>query len=734
MHRSAGILFQNILRLLIHFSYFYRVKIKFVNQLLIGLVLGVATGLLIGEHAAVFEIVGDAFIGLMQMTVLPYILVALIANLAKIELGKSRRLIAAAATMLFILLGIGILMIIVVPMFFPKFESASFFSSTLVEQAPTFDFIGTYIPSNIFASLSKNIVPAIVIFAMFIGLALNSVKNKQSLVRILDVLTAALSKANKFIIKLTPYGVFGIAANTAGTISFSQIGLLQVYLVAYTTVIIVLAFIFLPMLISSLTPFKFKEMLKIPKATLLAIFATSKIIILLPQMIEDIVQLFKNHGRENKEINSSAELLLPLAYPFPNLGTLVIMIFVPFAAWFVGRSFDTGELFLFTGTTLMSSFVAPVTGIPYLLDLFKLPNDTFQLFVLSSIWTDRIRVVLGAMHLYTITIVAIAFVQGMFKINVRKLVVTFAVGAGALLILNLPLKYFIGDSFQKAFDKYETFVHMDFDFKKAKTVTHSDFMQVPSDISVITDRGWIRVGYYRDALPFVYNNKEGTKIGFDAEIANKLAIDLNIGLEWVLVPRGKLPEYLNRGKIDMMICDIPILTDYLGKITYSEPYSHISAAVIVKDYKRSGFKTLLQIQKKKDVSLAILPSEHIWGKIRKILPDVKLVSINSPRQFFRDTTDRYDALLYSAEAGSAWTLVYPDFTVIVPEGLKIELPVSVALAKDNYELTQFVNQWLTLKKTDGTIEKAFDYWILGKGSEKMEKRWSILKDELHWID
>ena len=709
-------------------------KIKFANQLIIALVLGVATGVLIGEHAAVFKIVGDAFIGLMQMTVLPYILVALISNLAKIELGKSKKLISAAVLTLLFLLGIGILMILVVPFFFPKFDSASFFSSTLVEQAPPFDFIGTYIPSNIFGSMAKNIVPAIVIFSMFLGLALNSVKNKQSVIRILDVLAEALNKVNKIIIKLTPYGVFGIAANTAGTIAVSQLGLLQVYLVAYTIVVIVLAFIFLPMLISSVTPFKYKEILQIPKATLLAIFATSKIIILLPQMIDDVSLLFRKHGKDNKDIESSAELLLPLAYPFPNLGTLVIMIFVPFAAWFVGRSFDTGDLFLFTGTTLMSSFVAPVTGIPYLLDLFKLPSDTFQLFVLSSIWTDRIRVVLGAMHLYTITIIAIAFVQGMFKINVKKLIITFAVGAAALLILNLPLKYFIGDSFQKAFNKYESFVHMDFDFKKAKTVKHSDFTEVPSDISVITKRGWVRVGYYSDALPFVYNNSEGTKIGFDAEIANKLALDLNIGLEWVQVPRGKLTEYLNGGRMDMMICDIPVLTDYLGKITFSEPYSHLSAAVIVKDYKRSEFKTLQQIRNRKDVTLAILPSEHLWSKIREVMPDVKLKTIQTPRQFFRDTTDQYDALLYSAEAGSAWTLVYPDFTVIVPEGLKMELPVSVALAKNNYQLAQFVNQWLTLKKTDGTIEKAYDYWILGKGTEKQEKRWSVLKDELHWID
>ncbi len=708
-------------------------KIKFTNQLIIALILGALTGIFLGEYASGFEILGEVFIGLLQMTVLPYILVALIANLAKIELDKSKKLIAVASVVLFLLLGIGVLMIIIVPLFFPEFNSSSFFSNTLVEESKPFDFLGTYIPSNIFLSLSHSIVPAIVVFSMFFGLALNSIKNKQPFINILDVIADGLNKVNKIIVKLTPYGVFGIAANTAGTISFSQLGLLQVYLVAYTIVVIVMVFVFLPMLISSVTPFKYSDVLKIPKATLIAIFATSKIIIMMPQMIDDVKNLFKKYGKENDEVDSSAELLLPLAYPFPNLGTLVIMIFVPFAAWFVGRSFDVSELFLFSGSSLMSSFIAPVTGIPYLLDLFKLPNDVFQLFILSSIWTDRIRVVLGALHLYTITIIAIAFVQGMFKINVKKLVLTFVLGIFALVILNLPLKYVVGDSFQKAFNKYESFVHMDFNFKKAKLVHKSNIVKVPYSFSEIQRRGWIRVGYFNDALPYVYNNEDGTKIGFDAELANKLALDFNIGLEWVEVPRKSVVQYLDSGKVDIVMSGIPILTDYLGKITFTEPYSHLTAAILVKDHNRSKFKTVQKINKLKNFKLATLHSAQIWKDLKNRFPNAKLVTVRTPRQFFRDTTGRYDALLYSAEAGSAWTLVYPNYTVIVPEGLKVELPVSIALSNNGYKLARFLNEWLILKKSDGTIKKAYDYWILGKGTEVKKERWSIMKDELHWV-
>ena len=46
-----------------------------------GLLGGIACGLIFGEYCARLSLIGDAFIGLLRMTVLPYIVVALIANL-----------------------------------------------------------------------------------------------------------------------------------------------------------------------------------------------------------------------------------------------------------------------------------------------------------------------------------------------------------------------------------------------------------------------------------------------------------------------------------------------------------------------------------------------------------------------------------------------------------------------------------------------------------------------------
>jgi len=73
-----------------------------------------------------------------------------------------------------------------------------------------------------------------------------------------------------------------------------------------------------------------------------------------------------------------------------------------------------------------------------------------------------------------------------------------------------------------------------------------------------------------------------------------------------------------------------------------------------------------------------------------------------------------DALVYSAEAGSAWSLIYPAYTVAVPRPDVLAVPMAYVIEHDDHELVDFVNTWINLKKKDQTIDRLYDYWILGR--------------------
>jgi len=715
---------------------------KLSRDIVIGLVFGIAVGLFFGESAGNLKILGDGFIALLKMTVLPYIVVSLVANIGRLSLEKGKQLVLVAARVLSFLLGLGILTVLLVPLFFPNWTSASFFSTTMVTTPPKPDFIHLYLPANPFASLAENIVPAVVVFCIFLGVALVGLPGTEGLLDTLDVLAVALNKINKMVVKLTPYGVFAIAASTAGTMTLEEVGRLQAYLITYTVLALVLSFLVLPALIAAVTPFKYREVLSTFRATLLTIFATGKIIVVLPQLIDDVKRLFALRQIEDPEVDAAADILMPLAYPFPNLGTLVIMMFVPFSAWYLGLTLEPSQTAVFLGAGLVSSFVAPIVGIPFLLDLVHIPSDMFELFVVSTVYTDRIRVVLGAMHLVALTVIATAILTGRFKLKVHALARLAVVTAAASIVGIVGVRSWLSHSLAGAYTGDRTFVQMQLLEKPVPSRLFRDEAPPPlehapgvSRLTEIRDRGYLRVGYLADRLPFAFVNEEGRLVGFDVEMANELARDLGVKLQFVRLDPAKLTGSLNDGSCDILMSGLVVTPERALQMSLTRPYLELTAAFIVPDPKRGEFSSLKKIREIPHLRLGVVASlPSITRAIRQVLPNATIVPLPSPRPYLKGTVKNIDALLYSAEAGSAWTLLYPSFSVAIPHPLATHVPLAYAVTQRDLQLTDFLNQWIELKRTEGTIGRFYRHWILGEGAQKAGPRWSILRNVLRWSE
>ena len=83
---------------------------------------------------------------------------------------------------------------------------------------------------------------------------------------------------------------------------------------------------------------------------------------------------------------------------------------------------------------------------------------------------------------------------------------------------------------------------------------------------------------------------------------------------------------------------------------------------------------------------------------------------------------------------SAWTLLHPKFSVVVPEPGTIKIPLAYPVARRDELFASFVNTWIELKRKDGTIDALYRYWILGQNAAAKRPRWSILRNVLHWTD
>ena len=209
---------------------------SFSRQILVGLALGTFTGLFFGEKTAALKWAADGFVKLLQMMVLPYITVSVISSLGSLRPSEVRTLGLRAAAVIGGLWLVALSFAFLIPLTFPHVQNASFFSSSLVERRTAFNFVDLYIPANPFNSLANNVVPAVVLFSLILGIALIGVERRERLLDVLQVAKDAISTATRFVTRLTPYGLFAIAANAAGTLGLEQLGRLQIYLVAYVAV------------------------------------------------------------------------------------------------------------------------------------------------------------------------------------------------------------------------------------------------------------------------------------------------------------------------------------------------------------------------------------------------------------------------------------------------------------------------------------------------------------------
>jgi Na+/H+-dicarboxylate symporter len=190
------------------------------------------------------------------------------------------------------------------------------FQQYLVDSAGRSTF-STIIPSNPFYALSNNMSQ--LWFCLYF---LGSRSSEQQ--RALDVFTVAkdaLSRATKFV-EFDPYGIFAIAAHTAGTLNPEQIARIQVYLITYVMVALLVALWVLPGLIAALTPFSYKEVLGPTRDALITAFMAADLFIVLPSLIQACKDLLERHRLVDDRTRSLPDVLVPTSFNFPHTGNL----------------------------------------------------------------------------------------------------------------------------------------------------------------------------------------------------------------------------------------------------------------------------------------------------------------------------------------------------------------------------------------------------------------------------
>ena len=218
--------------------YLAKKKVKFSIRVLVALGLGLLTGIALGSVSTTIRPIGQLYVRLITMVVIPLVFVSILRSFTK--LGTSTKLRSISIRALFWLLSTTAVATLLGLVAAAVFQLGSGFNVSDInytprEVVPIEQVILNLFPNNIIAHMSSNQMIPIIVFAIFIAIAINieSKRKEGSMKPVLDLIEASskvMIALTKIVIRFTPYGVFALMANAAGRNNLETLQTLAIYI------------------------------------------------------------------------------------------------------------------------------------------------------------------------------------------------------------------------------------------------------------------------------------------------------------------------------------------------------------------------------------------------------------------------------------------------------------------------------------------------------------------------
>jgi proton glutamate symport protein len=705
--------------------------------MIIATLLGIVAGLFFGDLCHVFAPWETAYIMILKVTTIPYLICAVIHGIGRLATATAKQILQKG--MLFIggIWVINIAMIYITVFLFPHSQGLA--HSTYSTLAPSsLNFAELLIPDNIFYALSNNMVPAIVIFGVLLGIALMHLREKQIVLSFLDALVEALTRTTGWISRITPIGTFIIIADRVGTIQITTVKQISTYLILYILVICLLVFWIIPRIIGMLTPISLTKWIKDLAPIMLLAFTTNVVIVTLPFIIELIKRECEKIAK--KDFQDQVQGIVSIIFNLP-LGSLFITVFVFFISIFYHMPLSlVSQLQLFV-TTFLTSLGAVglgswINSLNFLLDSLGLPLNAIDTYLTTLPFTAGFQSLVSVMEISTLSLLITLACHGLLRWDWNSIIRKTATTLIPVLIFVFAFKSWILLPTISNPTKNICDLRIDTPIK-VKVYTHQEPLPLPrtgDTFQRITESKVIRVGYSAEMIPFSFLGSNGQIIGYDMAFAYALAQDLHCDLELVPVRFRHLADDLDSGLYDVAMTGVSITENRLRQMCFSKAYSDAPIVFVMRKKFSHTYRSISDILKAPQVKLVVRKGTSYEVLARSLVPLDKIIMIDH----YEDYVENYpnDVLLRGQPQSISWTLNHPNFTVVVPNPDIAQDSLGYAVAPGSDRMLCYLNQWLALKKNEHFTEHQYNLWVLGKTDSvtPKERRWSIMRDVLGWTE
>lgn len=253
-------------------------------------------------------------------------------------------------------------------------------------------------------------------------------------------------------------------------------------------------------------------------------------------------------------------------------------------------------------------------------------------------------------------------------------------------------------------------------FKTAITALLGLAISLPSmasetpNLDKINERGTLRVGM-STFVPWAMRDKQGELIGFEIDVAKRLAQDSGWKVEFVPTAwDGIIPALLSQ-KFDVIIGGLSITPERSKSVLFSAPYSHSGVQVAANRQLADGFSEFSDFNSRR-IKIAARRGAFTVQVARETFPKAKILQFDDDAQAFQEVLNgNAHAVIASSPKPEHEAVKHTD---------KLFIPFSDRLSKGNEAFAvrlgeedkkAFFNQWIQSRTEDGWLEARYEYWF-----------------------
>jgi polar amino acid transport system substrate-binding protein len=231
-----------------------------------------------------------------------------------------------------------------------------------------------------------------------------------------------------------------------------------------------------------------------------------------------------------------------------------------------------------------------------------------------------------------------------------------------------------------------------------------------STVEQVIKRGVLRVGM-STFVPWAMTDKSGNLIGFEIDVASRLAQDMGVKVEFIPTKWAGIIPALLTGKFDVIIGGMGITPQRNLKVNFSIPYDYSGVAIVAHRQLAAGFSRLEDFNRPEVIVTARLGSTSA-AAANKLLP-------NAQKRFFDDESQvvqellngKVHALLAGTPLPTYQALKYPDTLFLPVKGAVTKEPIGFVVRKGDFDTLNFFDSWIRVVEAEGWLAERKAYWF-----------------------